>query len=122
MSSLKLIEENIKAWMRFYEDPQDPSHIIIEWEDAYGGRPQKPVSRADYEAYRKGERSAYDIVFKAKNGSWPPQISQIEADRNFLKSMPELLVNDAANQKLFTRAELTSLLPEGCKILAHSDA
>ena len=78
MSSLKLIEENIKAWMLFYEDSQDPSHIIIEWEDAYGGRPQKPVSRADYEAYRKGERSAYDIVFKAKNGSWPMSMEENE--------------------------------------------
>lgn len=112
MSNLKLIEENVKAWMRFYEDPNDRSHIIIEWEDAYGGRPQKPISRVDYEAYKNGERAAYDIVVKAQTGHWPPtEEEKIRTKKEFVKNAPTALIADPSNRDLFTEAELENIIP-----------
>ncbi|MGV3022907.1 hypothetical protein ACEE60_04535 [Streptococcus suis] len=69
-----------------------------------------------------GKYSADDLLFKAQNDSWPPKVTQLEADKNFLRDNPELLNNDVANQKLFTRKELEEILPAGSEILASSDS
>ncbi|MDI5991381.1 hypothetical protein, partial [Streptococcus equi] len=69
-----------------------------------------------------GRKSLLEIDFYVKNGCWPPNISQEEADRLFLRDNPELLENDVDNQKLFTRKELEELLPKGSPILASSDS
>lgn len=79
------------------------------------------IKANDFEEYMSGKRSASDILFKAQNNAWPPKVTQLEADRNFLKDNPELLQNNANNQKFFTREELIEILPEGSEILASSD-
>ncbi|HEL2031964.1 TPA: hypothetical protein U1164_001961 [Streptococcus suis] len=79
------------------------------------------IKAADYNAYMSGKYSADDLLFKAQNDSWPPKVTQLEADKNFLRDNPELLNNDVANQNLFTRKELEEILPAGSKILASSD-
>ncbi|HFI0306931.1 TPA: hypothetical protein ACGOVM_002038 [Streptococcus suis] len=80
------------------------------------------IKAADFNAYMSGKYSADDLLFKAQNDSWPPKVTQLEADKNFLRDNPELLNNDVANQKLFTRKELEEILPAGSKILASSDS
>ncbi|MBO4108568.1 hypothetical protein [Streptococcus suis] len=80
------------------------------------------IKAADFNAYMSGKYSADDLLFKAQNDSWPPKVTQLEADKNFLRDNPELLNNDVANQKLFTRKELEEILPAGSEILASSDS
>ncbi|MDW8743633.1 hypothetical protein Q7W37_11525 [Streptococcus suis] len=80
------------------------------------------IKSADFNAYMSGKYSADDLLFKAQNDSWPPKVTQLEADKNFLRDNPELLNNDVANQKLFTRKELEEILPVGSQILASSDS
>ncbi|HEK9098031.1 TPA: hypothetical protein TUU01_000858 [Streptococcus equi subsp. zooepidemicus] len=75
-----------------------------------------------FQLLESGRKSLLEIDFYVKNGCWPPNISQEEADRLFLRDNPELLENDVDNQKLFTRRELEELLPEGSLILASSDS
>lgn len=80
------------------------------------------IKAVDFNAYMSGKYSADDLLFKAQNDSWPPKVTQLEADKNFLRDNPELLNNDVANQKLFTRKELEEILPAGSEILASSDS
>ncbi|MGQ7393947.1 hypothetical protein ACTGWG_08920 [Streptococcus suis] len=75
-----------------------------------------------FELLERNEKSMADIHFKLRYDSWPPKVTQLEADKNFLRDNPELLNNDVANQKLFTRKELEELLPAGSEILASSDS
>ncbi|HEK9108261.1 TPA: hypothetical protein SUB18_002004 [Streptococcus equi subsp. zooepidemicus] len=75
-----------------------------------------------FQLLESGRKSLLEIDFYVKNGCWPPNISQEEADRLFLRDNPELLENDVDNQKLFPRRELEELLPEGSLILASSDS
>ena len=79
------------------------------------------IQADDFKEYLNGQHSADDILFKAQNDAWPPKISQLEADRMFLKENPELLLNDEENQKLFSRKELEEILPKEAKILASND-
>ncbi|MDW8743634.1 hypothetical protein Q7W37_11530 [Streptococcus suis] len=74
-----------------------------------------------FELLERNEKSMADIHFKLRYDSWPPKVTQLEADKNFLRDNPELLNNDVANQKLFTRKELEEILPAGSEILASSD-
>ncbi|HEM6266866.1 hypothetical protein ACHBHL_10015 [Streptococcus sp. A27] len=75
-----------------------------------------------FELLERNEKSMADIHFKLRYDSWPPKVTQLEADKNFLRDNPELLNNDVANQKLFTRKELEEILPAGSEILASSDS
>lgn len=74
-----------------------------------------------FELIESGEKSLAEVHYKLKNDAWPPEITQKEADKMFLRDNPELLINDAKNQALFTKKELDELLPEGSAILASSD-
>lgn len=80
------------------------------------------IQALDFNEYLSGKRSAEGLLFKSQNDAWPPNVSQEEADRIFLRANPELLKNDAGNQTLFTRQELEELLPEGTEALASSDS
>lgn len=112
MTNLKLIEENINARMCFFEDPKDINHVVIEWEDAYGGRPQKKITKSDYESYQKGERAAYDIIVKAQSGSWPPtKLEKDLAEKQFITETPTALISNPKSQSLFTDKELEILIP-----------
>ena len=68
-----------------------------------------------------GERTLYEVSWKVQNDSWPPNVTQEEADRNFLRQYPEALRGNPKAQGLFTQAELEEILPEGAEILTCSD-
>ncbi|HEK9074620.1 TPA: hypothetical protein TUY02_001430 [Streptococcus equi subsp. zooepidemicus] len=80
------------------------------------------LPRELFQLLEQGKRNLGEIAFKLRYDCWPPNISQEEADRLFLRDNPELLENDVDNQKLFTRKELEELLPKGSPILASSDS
>ena len=68
-----------------------------------------------------GERTLREVSWKIKNDCWPPNVTQEEANRNFLRQYPEALRGNPKAQGLFTQAELEEILPEGAEILACSD-
>ena len=68
-----------------------------------------------------GERTLREVSWKIQNDSWPPNVTQEEADRNFLRQYPEALRGNPKAQCLFTKAELEEILPEGTEILASDD-
>ncbi|KDE02026.1 hypothetical protein M837_01958 [Streptococcus equi subsp. zooepidemicus SzS31A1] len=74
-----------------------------------------------FQLLESGRKSLLEIDFYVKNGCWPPNISQEEANRLFWRKYPEVLKNNKNAQKLFTLRELEELLPEGSPILASSD-
>ena len=68
-----------------------------------------------------GERTLYEVSWKVQNDSWPPNVTQEEANRNFWRQYPEALRGNPKAQGLFTKAELKEILSEGAEILASSD-
>ena len=68
-----------------------------------------------------GERTLLEVSWKLQNDSWPPNVTQEEANRNFWRQYPEALRGNPKAQGLFTKAELKEILPEGAEILASSD-
>ena len=68
-----------------------------------------------------GERTLLEVSCKVQNDSWPPNVTQEEANRNFWRQYPEALRGNPKVQGLFKKAELEKMLPEGAEILASSD-
>ena len=68
-----------------------------------------------------GERTLLEVSWKVQNDCWPPNVTQEEADRNFLRQYPEALRGNPKAQGLFTKAELEEILPEGAEIQACRD-
>ena len=68
-----------------------------------------------------GERTLLEVSWKLQNDCWPPNVTQEEANRNFLRQYPEALRRNPKAQGLFTKAELKEILSEGAEILASSD-
>ena len=68
-----------------------------------------------------GERTLYEVSWKVQNDSWPPNVTQEEANRNFWRQYLEALRGNPKVQGLFTEAELEEILPDGAEILACSD-
>ena len=68
-----------------------------------------------------GERTLLEVSWKLQNDCWPPNVTQEEANRNFLRQYPEALRGNPKAQGLFTKAELEEILPEGAEILASKD-
>ena len=68
-----------------------------------------------------GERTLLEVSCKVQNDSWPPNVTQEEANRNFWRQYPEALRVNPKAQGLFKKAELEKMLPEGAEILASSD-
>ena len=68
-----------------------------------------------------GERTLLEVSCKVQNDSWPPNVTQEEANRNFWRQYPEALRGNPKAQGLFKKAELEKMLPEGAEILASSD-
>ena len=68
-----------------------------------------------------GERTLQEVAWKIQNDCWPPNVTQEEANRNFLRQYPEALRGNPKAQGLSTKAELEEVLPEGAEILASKD-
>ena len=75
-----------------------------------------------FQLIESGEKNLVELHFRLKNDAWPPNMSQEEANKLFWRKHIEVLKNNAAAQRYFTRQELEELLPEGSKILASSDS
>ena len=89
-----------------------------------GIAPQRVVYELPNELFallESGERTQLEILNKLQNDCWPPNVTQEEADRIFLRQYPEALRGNPKAQGLFTKAELEKMLPEGAEILASSD-
>ena len=93
-----VLEEGTVAWLVVYELPNELFALLESW-----------------------ERTLREISCKVKHDYWPPNVTQEEADRNFLRQYPEALRGNSKAQGLFTKAELKEMLPEGAEILASSD-
>lgn len=89
-----------------------------------GVAPQRVVYELPNELFallESGERTQLEILSKLQNDCWPPNVTQEEANRNFLRQYPEALRGNPKAQGLFTNAELDEILPEGAEILASKD-
>ena len=75
-----------------------------------------------FQLIESGEKNLVELHFRLKNDAWPPNMSQEEANKLFWRKHIEVLKNNAAAQRHFTRQELEELLPEGSKILASSES
>ena len=75
-----------------------------------------------FQLIESGEKNLVELHFRLQNDAWPPNMSQEEANKLFWRKHIEVLKNNAAAQRHFTRQELEELLPEGSKILASSDS
>ena len=95
---LVLEEGTVASWLVVYELPQELFTLL-----------------------ESGERTLLEISCKVKHDYWPPNVTQKEANRNFLRQYPEALRGNPKAQGLFTKAELEEILPEGAEILACSD-
>lgn len=91
-------EGTVASWLVVYELPQELFTLLDS-----------------------GERTLLEISWKVQNDSWPPNVTQEEADRIFLRQYPEALRGNPKAQGLFTKAELEKILPERAEILASSD-
>ena len=91
-------EGTVASWLAVYDLPQELFTLL-----------------------ESGERTLLEISWKVQNDSWPPNVTQEEANRNFLRQYPEALRGNPKAQGLFTQAELEEILPEGAEILTCSD-
>ena len=102
---------------------RDGNHLYYVDEEG-GIAPQRVVYELPNELFallESGERTQLEILSKLQTDCWPPNVTQEEADRIFLRQYPEALRGDPKAQGLFTKAELEKMLPEGAEILANSD-
>ena len=102
---------------------RDGNHFYYVTEEG-GIAPQRVVYELPQELFtllESGERTLLEISCKVKHDYWPPNVTQKEANRNFLRQYPEALRGNPKAQGLFTKAELEEILPEGAEILASSD-
>ena len=102
---------------------RDGNHLYYVTEEG-GIAPQRVVYELPNELFallESGERTQLEILNKLQNDCWPPNVTQEEADRIFLRQYPEALRGNPKAQGLFKKAELEKMLPEGAEILASSD-
>lgn len=102
---------------------RDGNHFYYVTEEG-GVAPQRVVYELPNELFtllESGERTIRELSYRVKNNYWPPNVTQEEADRNFLRQYPEALRGNPKAQGLFTQAELEEILPEGAEILTCSD-
>ncbi|WP_454386950.1 hypothetical protein [Streptococcus sp. Marseille-Q8145] len=95
---LVLEEGTVASWLAVYELPNELFALL-----------------------ESGERTLQEVAWKIQNDCWPPNVTQEEANRNFLRQYPEALRGNPKAQGLFTKAELEEVLPEGAEILASKD-
>ncbi|CBZ00926.1 conserved hypothetical protein [Streptococcus oralis Uo5] len=91
-------EGTVASWLAVYDLPQELFSLLDS-----------------------GERTLLEVSWKIKHDSWPPNVTQKEANRNFLRQYPEALRGNPKAQGLFTKDELEEILPEGTEILASDD-
>ena len=86
--------------------------IGIEKENggAYLGEVYYPITKELKEKAFKSARDAYEVMRYAETGRWPAK-DQDEADREFIRKYPKLiLINPELKQKLFSKEEYDYLV------------
>ena len=69
-----------------------------------------PITKELMEKAFKSDRDAYEVKIYAETGRWPAK-DQDEADREFIRSFPEILLEHAdKNKDLFSEDEFEYLL------------
>ena len=82
----------------------------IEIEKDYVGPVFYPITKELKEKAFKSARDAYEVMRYAETGRWPAK-DQDEADREFIRSFPEILLEHAdKNKDLFSEDEFEYLL------------
>ena len=82
----------------------------IEIEKDYGGPVFYPITKELKEKALKSSRDGYEVAIYAETGRWPAK-DQDEADREFIRSFPEILLEHAdKNKDLFSEDEFEYLL------------
>ena len=82
----------------------------IEIEKDYVGPVFYPITKELKEKAFKSARDAYEVMRYAETGGWPAK-DQDEADREFIRSFPEILLEHAdKNKDLFSEDEFEYLL------------
>ena len=84
----------------------------ISWAEGLIGKPvYHDITEENFEKLKKSEKDANEVLFFCKNGIWPLTAEEDkEADRDFLRECPELLLEIPENQELFEKEELEALL------------
>ena len=82
----------------------------IEIEKDYVGPVFYPITKELKEKALKSSRDGYEVAIYAETGRWPAK-DQDEADREFIRSFPEILLEHAdKNKDLFSEDEFEYLL------------
>ena len=82
----------------------------IEIEKDYVGPVFYPITKELKEKALKSSRDGYEVAIYAETGRWPAK-DQDEADREFIRSFPEILLEHAdKNKDLFSEEEFEYLL------------
>lgn len=115
-----------------YEEVKGYGQQVWKHKDQYylvreegGIAPQRfvyPLPANLFQLLIEGQKTLLEIDFYVKNDSWPPKVTQMEANRNFWRKYPDVLKSNISAQKYFSRKELEEILPEGSEILASNDS
>ena len=113
--------EEVKGYDQHIWRDEDKYYLVLEEGTIISWLVVYELPNEIFALLESGERSLLEVSWKIKHDSWPPNVTQEEADRNFLRQYPEALRRNPKAQGLFTKAELEEILPEGAEILASSD-
>lgn len=94
------------------EITEDSGVYQISWEQGvFGITAQYVISKEIAEKAMKSDDDAYEVKIFAETGKWPlTEEEQLEETKNFIRKIPELLLKNPENQKLFSQEELEELL------------
>ena len=113
--------EEVKGYGQHIWRDEDKYYLVLEEGTVASWLVVYELPNELFALLESGERSLLEISCKVKHDYWPPNVTQEEANRNFLRQYPEALRGNSKAQGLFTKAELKEMLPEGAEILASSD-
>ena len=113
--------EEVKGYGQHIWKDEDKYYLVLEEGTVASWLVVYELPNELFALLESGERTLREISCKVKHDYWPPNVTQEEADRNFLRQYPEALRGNSKAQGLFTKAELKEMLPEGAEILASSD-
>ena len=113
--------EEVKGYGQHIWRDEDKYYLVLEEGTVVSWLVVYELPNELFALLDSGERTLREVSWKIQNDCWPPNVTQEEADRNFLSQYPEALRGNPKAQGLFTQAELEEILPEGAEILASSD-
>ena len=113
--------EEVKGYGQHIWKDEDKYYLVLEEGTVVSWLVVYELPNELFVLLESGERTLLEVSCKVQNDSWPPNVTQEEANRNFWRQYPEALRGNPKAQGLFKKAELEKMLPEGAEILASSD-